>query len=509
MMTDSNAADAAETFTLNAGQQEAYDAIMVWLEARDPRKKQPDGIDLRYKKPTFALPEGAEEWFSDCPDDYFILKGYSGSGKSTLTSKIIVDLSEENWNIVVTAPTNRAVSVVQQKVREYAQSRVVAADFRSLHSVCGLRMAENDDGTMSIASTGQSMLDQFTLLVVDEASMVDTKTLLRSIQASRGACLVLMIGDPAQIPAVQEGVVSKVFRLPQGAMLDKVVRQAEGNPLIAASMHIRERSRVNEILAAPSEYEAQRVIQSLGREDRIQVSELMDLLPLECFIRGTGRLREKALDLQRDGVDARIICYTNNTVLNNNESIHFDLYPDCGKMMFVKGERVLVQSATKAENIDTGKPVDLATSEEFIIEDVELMMHPQYVNTKVYQLVLRDDLGNMVLVYTPRLMNAFKNQASKLFDEVNEIDYAMKRNPSDKTLREKRTQARNAAWAYRNSFAEIRHTYASTVYKIQGASLECGLVDLPDLMGMPSTFLFMAALYVAATRAKKQTYFAY
>lgn len=508
-MTDSNAAHAAETLTLNAGQQEAYDAVMAWLEARDPRKKQPDGIDLRFKKPKFSLPAGAEEWFFDCPDDYFCLKGYSGSGKSTLTSKIIVDLSEQNWNIVVTAPTNRAVGVVQEKVRAYAKSRVVAADFRSLHSVVGLRMAENDDGTMSIASTGQSMLDQFSLLIVDESSMVDTKTLLRSVQTSRGSCLVLMIGDPAQIPSVQEGVVSKVFRLPQGTMLDKVVRQAEGNPLIAASMHIRERSRVNEILAAPTEYEAQQIIQSLGREDRIQASELMDLLPSECFIRGTGRLREKALDLQRVGVDARIICYTNNTVLGNNESIHFDLYPDCGNMMFVKGERVLVQSATKAESLDTGKAVDLATSEEFVIEDVELTRHPQYVNTRVYQIVMRDDLGNSVLVYAPKLMTAFKSQASKLFDEVNQIDYAMKRNPGDKTLREKRTQARNAAWAYRNSFSEIRHTYASTVYKIQGASLDRALVDLPDLMGMQSTFLYMAALYVAVTRAKEQTYIAY
>jgi ATP-dependent exoDNAse (exonuclease V) alpha subunit len=49
----------------------------------------------------------------------------------------------------------------------------------------------------------------------------------------------------------------------------------------------------------------------------------------------------------------------------------------------------------------------------------------------------------------------------------------------------------------------------STVYKIQGASLEYGLVDLPDLMGMQSNFLYATALYVAATRAKKQTYFAY
>src|ERR1700737_2358354 len=338
-MTDSTAANAAETITLNPDQQAAYDAIMAWLEDRDPRKKQPDGIPLKYKKSKIQMPDGAEEWFSDCAEDYFTLKGYSGSGKSTLTSKIIVDLSEKGWNIVATAPTNRAVGVVQEKVRAYAKTRVVSADFRSLHSVLGMRMTENDDGTMSIASTGQSALDQFNLLLIDECSMLDAKVLLREVQASRGACLVLMVGDPAQIPSVMEGSVSKAFRLPQGSMLSQIVRQAEGNPIISASMHIRKRSRVDEILAAPTEREAQRIMQSISREDRVQASELMDFLPADCFIRGTSRLREKALELQRDGVDARIICYTNRNVLSCNESIHFDLYPNCGNSMFVTGAR--------------------------------------------------------------------------------------------------------------------------------------------------------------------------
>jgi exodeoxyribonuclease-5 len=378
-----------------------------------------------------------------------------------------------------------------------------------LHSVCGLRLTENDDGTTSIASTGNPMLDQFDLLVVDESSMIDAKMLLRSIQSSRGNCLVLFIGDPAQLPPVTEGVVAKVFKLPQGWMLDKVVRQARDNPLIAASMHIRKRSRVDDILAAPSERESQRVIQALGHDDRVQASELMDLLPSDSFIRGTGRLRELALDLQRQGIDARILCYTNNTVLANNESIHFDLHPEAGNLMFVPGERVIVQSATKAENIDTGKTVELVTSEELTVEDVELTQHPQYTNTKVYQLVMQDDLGNLVKVYTPKLMTAFRHQTSKLFGEVNEINRLLNRTPGDKLLREKLNQTRNAAWAYKNSFAEIRHNFSSTVHKAQGATVKIALIDLPDIMRMQSTFLFNSALYVAITRPSDRVYIAY
>jgi hypothetical protein len=96
--------------------------------------------------------------------------------------------------------------------------------------------------------------------------------------------------------------------------------------------------------------------------------------------------------------------------------------------------------------------VDLATSEEFVVELAELTTHPTYVNTKVYQIVMRDDLGNLVLVYAPKLMTAFKHQTSVLFDEVNAIDHEMRRNPHDKTLRDKKNQARNAAWAYKGAF---------------------------------------------------------
>src|ERR1700737_802950 len=151
-MTDPNAANAAETITLNPDQQAAYDAIMAWLE--DRTAKHAADPQLRFKRPKFELPDGAEEWFRDCPDDFFVLKGFAGVGKSLMLAEVILDLSAKGWNIVATAPTNKAVSVIQQKVRAAAKSRVISATFKSLHSVLGLRMAENDDGTMSIASTG-------------------------------------------------------------------------------------------------------------------------------------------------------------------------------------------------------------------------------------------------------------------------------------------------------------------------------------------------------------------
>jgi exodeoxyribonuclease-5 len=494
---------AAEPITLNDEQQAAYDAIMAWLEARDPRVKRADGIELKYKKPKFQLPPGAEEWFFDNQDDYFVLKGFAGTGKSTLTSRLIVDLSEQDWNMVACAPTNKAVGVILEKVREAAQDRVLAATFKSVHSVCGLRMVETDEGEHAITDTGTGSLDQFTLAIIDEGSMLDTATLLRSIQAMRGKCLILIIGDPGQFPPIVEKAVAKVFRLPQGTMLRNVTRQAAGNPLIAASMKIRERNRIDEFLAG----EADDFFAGMGPEDRVQASDLMEWLP-KSMVRGSKNLLAMCVDYQRQGIDARIISYRNATVLNNNQLAHFELYPDSGRIPFSIGERVIVQSACKAEDISTGKTVDLATSEELVVEYIEREEHPNYPGVKAYMLVMKDDLGNLVKVYTPTLMTAFKHRCSELFATVNDINADLKRAPDPK-LYDRLKLARGAAWGFKNSFAEIRHVYGMTAHKMQGSTVDVVLIDLPDLMTMQSAFEYNCGLYVAVTRPRHQAFIAY
>jgi exodeoxyribonuclease-5 len=483
---------------LSAEQRTELDKILTWMVRRDPR--QEGGDELKWKKPAFRMPEDSEEWFSDNPDDYYVLRGFAGVGKTVLVGELIMEASAHDWNLAVTAPTNKAVSILQEKVRAIAKARVVNATFSSLHSICGLRMVESDDGELKISSTGYSKFDGVNLLIVDEASMVDSKMLLQAIQNSRGRTLVLFVGDPGQLKPVMEAGMSRVFALPQKATMTKIIRQAEGNPLIEASMFIRRKNRIEDILAAPTVDEQERIIRSLGQEDRVQVSDLMDLLPDSMVKR--NRLYGMALDLQREGRDARILAYMNRAVLDYNREIHFDLYPESVPLMFSVGERVIVQSATKGENIDTGKDVDLVTSEELVIEHVEMGEHHKYPGFTCYVMVLKDDLGNYVKVYTPKLMNALNSRLGEMFAEVQDLKYQHQREPRNIQLKEKYTQARGAAWLYKNSFADIRHTFAMTTHKSQGSTFDIALIDLPNLMQMPTTFEYNTALYVAVTRAR-------
>lgn len=449
--------------------------------------------------------DGVEEQMCivvDAPDHLYLTDEFIVTHNTTVMSRLILDLSEQGYNMVVCAPTNKAVGVIQDKVREAANSRVIAADFRSVHSVCGLRMVETDDGDHVVSDSGISALDQFDVAIIDEGSMLDTSVLLKSIQRSRGRCLILIVGDPAQLPPIIEKAVAKVFRLPQGMMLTEIMRTALDNPLIAASMRIREKNHCDELL----DEDSAAMFIGMGNEGRVQASDLLEWLP-GSMVRGSNKLINMCIDYQRQGVDARIIAYRNTTVLANNKTIHFDLYPD-SNCIFAVGERVIVQSACLAESMDTGKMVKLVTSEELTLEYVEEGPHPEYTNVNCYLLIMRDTTDHSVKVYTPKLMSAFKHHCDELFGRVNEINRQLKRG-WDAKLADELKRARGGAWAFKNSFAEIRHTYSITAHKSQGSGFDCVLIDLPDLMTIQSAFEMNAALYVAITRARHTAHIAY
>src|SRR4051812_2128100 len=109
------APDAVASFQgLSPEQQSELDKILAWMVRRDPR--QQGGDELKWQKPTFRLPEGSEEWFDDNPDDYYVLRGFAGVGKTVLVGELIMEASANDWSLAVTAPTNKAVAILQEKV---------------------------------------------------------------------------------------------------------------------------------------------------------------------------------------------------------------------------------------------------------------------------------------------------------------------------------------------------------------------------------------------------------
>jgi exodeoxyribonuclease-5 len=158
-------------------------------------------------------------------DKFFTLAGYAGSGKTTCLKKI---LDEIRMSVVISAPTHKAKKIAM---------KTTGQDGETLQSLLGLRPDVSLDGfnpnypTFDIMSI--PLLGNYSLVIIDEASMINSElfNLIETI-SRRTDSKILFIGDPAQIPPVNEAE-SAVFANTsiKSHWLTKIERQNESNPL--------------------------------------------------------------------------------------------------------------------------------------------------------------------------------------------------------------------------------------------------------------------------------------
>ncbi|MDF5728851.1 MAG: AAA family ATPase [Rhizonema sp. PD38] len=154
----------------------------------------------------------------------FLLLGYAGTGKSTIIFQLIKILIGEGKRIALTAPTNKAVRVLQ---RMASKNNIYGVDFFTIHQLLGLGLVRRG-GDKVLEQTAPSMLSLFDLVFLDECSMVNkelwywiTESISRSLITNKQ---LILMGDPAQLPPVNE-VKSLSFSVPNKAILTQVVRQ--------------------------------------------------------------------------------------------------------------------------------------------------------------------------------------------------------------------------------------------------------------------------------------------
>lgn len=448
-----------------------------------------------------------------------VLGGFAGSGKTFLVSRLILALQDKYIPVAVAAPTNKAVRVLREKIidaglelgddineeptdNHFEKNKKKSGwiSFGSIHSLLGLQLSEREDGSQECKSAREPSIHEYQVVIIDECSMIGAD-LFHRIRASKRTTRVLFVGDPAQLPPIEprENISPTFSKVMLQVMLSDVVRQAADNPIIKLSMLLR------------------KFIESESRADCASISSVLPPLnehpAAAMVVGGSNTIVQFALYEIKAGRDARILAFTNATVLAYNKTIHEALH-GFGEFPFAVGEPVIMHSQCDARVCEEdGTPgvvkATLITSEEAVIREIRDGNHPMWPNIRASIVILERDGGSMVAVYVPYVQAEIDYAVDAQFAEWRKLKAESNEafNRGDRYLgrecHEKAKEASSRAWMLRKSFAPLRHAYALTSHKSQGSTFDTAIVDLNDMAKMRSAFQFNRGLYVAATRPRQ------
>jgi len=124
-----------------------------------------------------------------------VLTGGPGTGKTTIVKALLSIFSSLGMKAALTAPTGRAAK---------RMSEATSAEAKTIHRM--LEMEKGSDLEIRFGRNAGNPLDE-NVVIVDEASMIDTLLMEALMRAMRRGSRLILIGDANQLPSVGAGNV--------------------------------------------------------------------------------------------------------------------------------------------------------------------------------------------------------------------------------------------------------------------------------------------------------------
>jgi energy-coupling factor transporter ATP-binding protein EcfA2 len=408
------------------------------------------------------------------PGKFYLLTGHAGSGKTYLMQRLTKNILAKKCRIVLSAPTHKAVAVLARKL---AEANIKDVPCRTIHSILSLTPKPRTDRLVFERERDAEPVTA-DVVVVDECSMV-SEDLYRHIKRHLPNAFVLFVGDPAQLPPVGE-VESQTFATKNRSHLTTIVRQAAGNPILAAAGIIRasQGGPVDMSWCAPSALENKQGI----------------FLPADA----AHRWMKKAFtspEFEADPDSFRYLAWTNSRVHHVNELVRAWRYGANIPTPFMPGESALFRAPVVVDesiifaNNQEARVVAIERS-TFTHEIEEADGVPKWTaSLRSWRITLRDDEGVEKAVHMHADEREFQRVVERIKDEA-----------AESRLRWKHLHE------FQQSLAQLQSVYCLTVHRSQGSTFQTAFLDLPDIRRREKTNLLEAQqmLYVAATRPSQR-----
>ncbi|MCP4972283.1 MAG: AAA family ATPase [Prochlorococcus sp.] len=456
--------DSAST-QLTDDQQQAEKAFSAWLEGSEP-----------------GTP--------------FVLSGYAGSGKTFLSMRFLRQVEARGLCWTVVAPTHKAVGVLRQALAlEGLRSTWYPS---TIHRLLRLKLKRQGDqeSCEPTDQTAQS-LEQLGLVLIDEASMIDSTLLGIALQCAHPfRTRLVFVGDPAQLPPVGEAG-SPVFSMQRScvASLQQVVRHQ--GPVLRLASRLRDGLLPCQLPPCFPPVEEKK-----GRVECLVQSRWLE--------QAKAALRQAAIQDNPD--QARILCYTNRSleqlVPHARRAIHGDM---ADQLPVLPGEVLIARKAVMApasrSGAETGEEPDmvLGSNREVVVRDVT----PERCDLAEFGLEGQSDWSVPVVdTLTAKVRAGELELELRLLPPVGSEG----RRLLDATLQRLRVEAKAAGkrdgrslwrrfFLLRDAFASLGPAAVLTVHRSQGSSF--GEVFVAGDVFWPQDLTLRRQLvYVAVSRAR-------
>lgn len=255
-----------------------------------------------------------------------IVTGLPGTGKTTILNTLCKALIDRKEKVLLVAPTGIAAKRVSSLTGLEAKTihRAFGAgmpsdDKKEKSDYEGIKKEETEANPLSTQAESDRHKEHWrfnpsnprseSVVIIDEASMVDLHLMWRLLRGISRSCRVVMVGDVAQLPPVGAGFtlqeIIQAQALPR-VHLDTIFRQGGGSGVVKAAHKIH----AGEIPSEEGDYEL---------ADRYTKFDVLDFI------------LERCRELQLDGVDFHVMSPTHHGVLgvtNLNRELRAVLNPN-------------------------------------------------------------------------------------------------------------------------------------------------------------------------------------
>ena len=428
------------------------------------KPKDSDGLRDQQRSAIKAM----TDWFNS-PSLEFTLRGYAGTGKTYVVATFLKTVGIK-INYCVTAPTHKALHVIENKVGRKG---------KTLHSLHGLRLNVDlltfDIENPQFDPLGEPHIQNYKLLVIDEASMINAGLFELNRNASKFyKTKILYIGDPLQLPPVREEV-GKVFTdVADGFTLTEIIRQDKDHDLVNLFEMLRD-----DIISKTSNC----VSHLIRSKDKIVAKDYAVLSTVRYKAQIVKFFENDKFTKNIDYI--RQAAYTRRSVAMWNSFVR-------NYVVGIDKDILTIDDILTAytNQVDSFKTPIISNSDDYILNDIDhyidnLGLHTFSVNL---QSVIDKKKSPKLLI----LDHTDEDSVKKMVAVLNHLHYdaAIKRVPGGfrnyYNFKNNILLMRNITLNEKNGnkvvSKDIDYGYALTIHKLQGSTVENIAVDLRDII---------------------------